>query len=84
MSMNSAPLHHVTDDRVEAFWPEGAICLCGLFDRDWIEGMRSAVEDALAHPGKIAANSRPDSAEAWRPARLRRLSALDGLVGALT
>jgi len=52
--MNVYPLAPITDADVDAFWRDGVICLRGLFDADWIEHMRDAVEDDLAHPGPLA------------------------------
>jgi ectoine hydroxylase-related dioxygenase (phytanoyl-CoA dioxygenase family) len=52
--MNKAPLRPIADDKVERFWQDGAICLHGLFDADWVERMREATAYAMAHPGKLA------------------------------
>ena len=52
--MNAHPLAPIPDADVDAFWRDGVICLRGLFDADWIEHMRAAVEDDLAHPGPLA------------------------------
>ena len=50
----------VAERDVEQFWHDGAICLRGLF-RDWIEPMRSAIEEVLEAPGPLAQNpARPD------------------------
>lgn len=52
--MNAHPLDTIPDADVDAFWRDGVICLRGLFDADWIEHMRDAVEDDLANPGPLA------------------------------
>jgi len=52
--MNAHPLAAITDTQVDAFWRDGVTCLRGLFDAEWIEHMRAAVEDDLAHPGPLA------------------------------
>jgi len=52
--MNTHPLAPIPDADVDAFWRDGVICLRGLFDAEWIEHMRAAVEDDLAHPGPLA------------------------------
>jgi ectoine hydroxylase-related dioxygenase (phytanoyl-CoA dioxygenase family) len=52
--VNAHPLAPIPDADVDAFWRDGVICLRGLFDADWIEHMRDAVEDDLAHPGPLA------------------------------
>ncbi len=52
--MNSSPLYPIGDEQVQLFWRDGAICLRGLFDPDWVKRMRVAIEEALAKPGPIA------------------------------
>lgn len=52
--MNDHPRHPITDEEVDAFWRDGAICLRGPFDADWVEHMRAAVEDDLENPGPLA------------------------------
>ena len=52
--MNVHPLAPIPDADVDAFWRDGVICLRGLFDAEWIDHMRAAVEDDLAHPGPLA------------------------------
>ena len=52
--MNPHPLHPIPDADVETFWRDGVICLRGLFDAEWIEFMREAVQDDLDHPGPLA------------------------------
>ena len=52
--MNTHPLNAIPDADVDAFWRDGVICLRGLFDADWIEHMRAAVEDDGEHPGPLA------------------------------
>lgn len=50
--MNRKPLHPITDADRAAFEADGAICLRGMFDRDWIERMRAAVDRVMdaEHP----------------------------------
>jgi len=52
--MNKAPLRPVTDQEVERFWQDGAICLHGLFDADWVTSLQDATAAAMANPGKLA------------------------------
>ena len=52
--MNTHPLAPISDAQVDAFWHDGVACLRGLFDADWIEHLREAVEEDLAHPGPLA------------------------------
>lgn len=44
----------LTDDEVEAFWRDGAICLRGVFEASWIELLREATDRAIAEPGPLA------------------------------
>ena len=52
--MNAHPLNPISDADVEAFWRDGVICLRGMFDAEWIEFMREAIQDDLDHPGPLA------------------------------
>ncbi len=52
--MNAHPLAAITDTQVDAFWRDGVICLRGLFDAEWVEHVRAAVEDNLARLGPLA------------------------------
>ena len=49
--MNQEPLRPITDEEVARFWDDGAIALSGLYDHEWVERMRDAVEENLANPG---------------------------------
>ncbi|MSP51254.1 MAG: hypothetical protein EXQ91_02495 [Alphaproteobacteria bacterium] len=50
--MNPNPLRHVTDAEVEQFDRDGVIIVRNVFDREWIEYMRAAVDEVLANPGE--------------------------------
>ncbi len=63
--MNHAPQRPITDDEVQRFWDDGAIALSGLYDLDWVERMRAAVEENLANPG-------PQSREYVKPGETGR------------
>ena len=52
--MNAHPLAPISDEEVVSFWRDGALCLRGLFGTEWLEHMREAVEEDLAHPGPLA------------------------------
>ena len=52
--MNAHPLAAITDAQVESFWCDGVTCLRGLFGDAWVEHMREAVDEDLAHPGPLA------------------------------
>ncbi len=45
---------------LEAFERDGAICLRGVFDQDWVERMRGAVDRLKAEPGPMRQKFRPD------------------------
>jgi len=40
----------VTDEEIEAFQRDGAVCLRGVIGMDWIERLREGVEHTLANP----------------------------------
>ena len=42
--MNRAPLNRITADDRRQFQADGAICLRGMFDDEWLERMRTAVD----------------------------------------
>jgi ectoine hydroxylase-related dioxygenase (phytanoyl-CoA dioxygenase family) len=50
--MNHSPLRPITDADRALFAVDGAICLRGMFDREWIERMKRAVDRAMnaEHP----------------------------------
>jgi hypothetical protein len=52
--MNKAPLRSIADQEVERFWQDGAICLHGLFDPDWVTSLQEATAAAMANPGSLA------------------------------
>lgn len=52
--MNVEPLAEVTEQDIRRFEEEGVVCLRGMFDRDWIERMRAAIERNLANAGTLA------------------------------
>lgn len=52
--MNREPLRPITDADRKQFQADGAICLRGMFDRDWIERMSAAVDRAKAADNPLA------------------------------
>ena len=46
--MTAHPLGAITDAEIDAFRRDGVICLRGLFDAEWVEHLRAAVEHDLA------------------------------------
>ena len=69
IAMNRDPLHPISADEIRAYGEDGAVCVRGQFDRDWIERMLAVVEANLENPagtvlasgddepGKVIANS---------------------------
>lgn len=59
--MNRAPLNPITRADRERFAADGAVCLRGMFDREWIDRMNRAVnrvmetKHALARPREVTA-----------------------------
>ena len=47
--MNRRPLREISSGDVEAYERDGAVCLRGLFDRDWVERMHAACSEAIAN-----------------------------------
>lgn len=43
----------ITSNEKQAFWRDGVVCLRNMFDADWVERMRTAVDDAIANPGPM-------------------------------
>ncbi len=48
-----APLRRLTEDEVNAFWADGAICARQVLPHRWIERMAVAVERIIASPGLL-------------------------------
>jgi len=59
MAMHREPLRPVTDEEVEAFRRDGAVCLRGLFDRAWIERLADDVERDKQAPGPMVRRNTP-------------------------
>ncbi len=57
--MNREPLRPIGAGEVAAYRRAGAVCLRGLFDRDWIEALRTAVEHDIALPGPLVRINTP-------------------------
>jgi hypothetical protein len=52
--MNKEPLRPIADADIERVWQDGAICLPGMFDADWVTKLQAATDTAMANPGKLA------------------------------
>lgn len=53
------PLAAIRDEDVEAFSRDGAVCLRGMFDVEWLELLADAVERDKAEPGPMVRNNTP-------------------------
>ena len=58
--MNRSPLREITEDDIRTYEKDGVILLPDVFDMDWVERMRVALDRVLANPGILAANYQPD------------------------
>ena len=52
--MTTEVLARVTDQDVEAYQRDGAVCLRGVFARDWVDRVAAGVEKNLAEPSPFA------------------------------
>lgn len=52
--MKSAPARPLSDAEIQTYRDEGVVCLRGVFDQNWIEFLRVAVEDAMTQQGPQA------------------------------
>ena len=57
--LHSDPLQPITDDQVAAYDRDGAILLQSVFDMEWIELLREAVEQDKAQPGPMVRHNTP-------------------------
>ena len=48
--MNSYPPQPITDAEIDTFQRDGVVCLRGLFDMDWVERTRAALDHIIANP----------------------------------
>ncbi|MFP6771183.1 MAG: phytanoyl-CoA dioxygenase family protein [Alphaproteobacteria bacterium] len=87
------PLRPITETEVAAYQRDGAVLLKGLFDLDWIEGLREAVDDDKSAPGPMVRyNTHPGNAgeffvdfqlwQRWEPARRFALEGPGGAIAA--
>jgi len=53
--MNNEPLHPITDEQIETYQRDGAVCIRGQFDQDWIDlllaGTKRAIDQQSGHKG---------------------------------
>ncbi len=57
--LHGEPLRPITDDEVAAYERDGAVLLRGLFDLEWIELLREAVEADKKTPGRMVRHNTP-------------------------
>lgn len=57
--MNREPLRRITDAEIESYRQDGAVCLRGLFDRDWIEALARDIDADMAAPGPMVRINTP-------------------------
>lgn len=58
--MSEDPVIEISDADVAAFRRDGAVCLRGLFDADWIAALADAVERDKASPGPMVRHNTPE------------------------
>ena len=56
------PLRDVTDEERDALATDGVVIIRGVLPDEWIEPLRDAVDDLLAHPDYLERGSTPESA----------------------
>src|SRR5579864_4331532 len=49
--------YEVTEEDVDRFWRDGAICLRGVFSDEWLDSLRVATDEAIARPGPLSIDS---------------------------
>ncbi|MSQ70595.1 MAG: phytanoyl-CoA dioxygenase family protein [Betaproteobacteria bacterium] len=50
--MNREPVRAITEEEVQAYQRDGAVCLRQVFDQEWVERLVKAVDRTMANPGK--------------------------------
>ena len=56
------PLRDVTEEERQALATDGVVIVRGVLPDEWIEPLRGAVDDLLAHPDYLERGSTPESA----------------------
>jgi ectoine hydroxylase-related dioxygenase (phytanoyl-CoA dioxygenase family) len=52
--LNKQPLNPITAEHAETYARDGVVCLRGMFDNQWVEALRAAALDAIAHPERYS------------------------------
>lgn len=58
--MNQESFFSVTDDAIRSYERDGVVCLRQVFDNDWIQRMRVALDQIKASPGPLWQKFRPE------------------------
>jgi hypothetical protein len=45
--MNRSPLRKIREEDIQAYETDGAVCLRGMFDQDWVQRMHAASVQAV-------------------------------------
>ncbi|MGE0154438.1 MAG: phytanoyl-CoA dioxygenase family protein [Reyranellaceae bacterium] len=54
--MNRMPLRAIADEEKRAYERDGVVNLAGMFDADWVERLRHAIQRDMDDPGPMATN----------------------------
>ena len=57
--MNREPLRCIPEEEVRRYREDGAVCLRGLFDHDWIAALARDVDADMAAPGPMVRINTP-------------------------
>ncbi len=58
-TLTDKPLRAISDEERKAYEADGVVLLRGVFDQSWIEFLRDAFAEAVAHPGPLAEDYTP-------------------------
>jgi ectoine hydroxylase-related dioxygenase (phytanoyl-CoA dioxygenase family) len=61
--MNRNLTRSISNEEIRTFEEDGVVCLRGVFDRDWIDRMRTAVDRMLDQPSQWGANINLDGSK---------------------
>ncbi|SLN66828.1 phytanoyl-CoA dioxygenase family protein [Oceanibacterium hippocampi] len=51
--MNKKPIRAITEQEIAAYREDGVVCLRKMFDAEWVEYLREAIQKDIARPGKL-------------------------------
>ncbi len=64
--MNRDPIRAITDEETAAYATDGVVCLRQMFDADWVDYLRRAVDADMASPGELHTNITRDGSGSFR------------------